>query len=785
MASENESKNELYEKIKDGIINVFTDENFKNWLNTTSCYYSHYYSMNNAMLIHKQNPNATYLFGYEQWKDLGRQVNKGEKGIKILVPVKAYEKKQGDFLRYVIDSLNKKLDANKSEEIVYHDLNASGSQKIALNRNIPGNYGLVVNGQYRSVLTEEQLGMYIKQRVLNKFVQRYTHATVFDISQCHIPQYLWLKEGKFKKEDLALNEHGKPVRSLRGEYRVKNTDERIKKFTTDIDLSIKPIDADKAEILYQALKNVCEKNGVPVYEVPKVTDPQLASGIKAYFERENDIRNLGKGYIVIPAELSNKTQVIPDFIHEIAHANLHGTEEKANLYDRHVREIHAEAIAYSIASQFGIDIDTKSFIYLASWQQDLDFKELKNNLEVIYNESRRMTNEITTELDRLGYNRDLTKKDNPIMPEHLEKLSQEYVDKTVDVQKRVDEIKYELPKMLIDNKNNPELTAIIKGQAAIVKLQQQDLELIYNKVSELKNAKTRSDQDSILKIMDSTLVRLNQYSLKIDELSNQFIDVASKKQINRVEEFKLKPMTVLRDLAKNYPVLKDLSRMQLAYIARSKYISNNYGKLLDTDPAKFAEIVAKRASKIDSVIAKSNIFIEINYCEQWFNNPIFEAGQLLHPRNAETISRQAEKQIKDMQEATSDYIPYTKCDFTIFDASGKNLLPLTDRMDIGDGYQTSFKDFLSKFSSAKARLITEKWEQAIKETSVKDKIYTEPKAEAIDIPADKENILKNQQSAEEWKSAINNEKQALEQSSDSLERGKSELEAETRNEHNR
>ena len=396
-----------------------------------------------------------------------------------------------------------------------------------------------------------------------------------------------------------------------------------------------------------------------------------------------------------------------------------------------------------------------------------------------------MTNEITTELDRLGYNRDLTKKDNPIIPEHLEKLSQEYVDKTVDVQKRVDEIKYELPKMLIDNKNNPELTAIIKGQAAIVKLQQQDLELIYNKVSELKNAKTRSDQDSILKTMDSTLVRLNQYSLKIDELSNQFIDIASKKQINRVEEFKLKPMTVLRDLAKSYPVLKDLSRMQLAYIARSKYISNNYGKLLDTDPAKFAEIVAKRASKIDSVIAKSNIFIEINYCEQWFNNPIFEAGQLLHPRNAETISRQAEKQIKDMQEATSDYIPYTKCDFTIFDASGKNLLPLTDRMDIGDGYQTSFKDFLSKFSSAKARLITEKWEQAIKETSVKDKIYTEPKAEAIDIPADKENILENQQSADDWKLAINNEKQALEQSSDSLERGKSELEAETRNEHNR
>ncbi|PZS05643.1 MAG: hypothetical protein DLM70_06170 [Chloroflexi bacterium] len=37
-------------------------------------------------LIHLKRPEATQVAGYRRWSELGRQVKKGERGIKILVP---------------------------------------------------------------------------------------------------------------------------------------------------------------------------------------------------------------------------------------------------------------------------------------------------------------------------------------------------------------------------------------------------------------------------------------------------------------------------------------------------------------------------------------------------------------------------------------------------------------------------------------------------------------------------------------------------------------------------
>lgn len=44
----------------------------------------HHYSVNNLMLIMIQCPGATRVAGYRKWQELGRQVRKGEKSIRIL-----------------------------------------------------------------------------------------------------------------------------------------------------------------------------------------------------------------------------------------------------------------------------------------------------------------------------------------------------------------------------------------------------------------------------------------------------------------------------------------------------------------------------------------------------------------------------------------------------------------------------------------------------------------------------------------------------------------------------
>ena len=47
----------------------------------------HRYSLNNAMLIAMQRPDATKVAGFHTWRQLGRQVRRGEKGIAILAPI--------------------------------------------------------------------------------------------------------------------------------------------------------------------------------------------------------------------------------------------------------------------------------------------------------------------------------------------------------------------------------------------------------------------------------------------------------------------------------------------------------------------------------------------------------------------------------------------------------------------------------------------------------------------------------------------------------------------------
>jgi antirestriction protein ArdC len=49
----------------------------------------HHYSWNNVMLIQTQRPAATRVAGYHTWRDLGRFVRKGEKGIMIYAPIVA------------------------------------------------------------------------------------------------------------------------------------------------------------------------------------------------------------------------------------------------------------------------------------------------------------------------------------------------------------------------------------------------------------------------------------------------------------------------------------------------------------------------------------------------------------------------------------------------------------------------------------------------------------------------------------------------------------------------
>jgi hypothetical protein len=53
----------------------------------------HNYSFGNILEIARQKPDATRLAGFWKWKEFGRSVKKGEKGIRIIAPIVGIERK--------------------------------------------------------------------------------------------------------------------------------------------------------------------------------------------------------------------------------------------------------------------------------------------------------------------------------------------------------------------------------------------------------------------------------------------------------------------------------------------------------------------------------------------------------------------------------------------------------------------------------------------------------------------------------------------------------------------
>ena len=82
---------EMIERIDEGVKAVFQSEKYKEYLKFASKFTD--YSARNTLLINLQRPDATLVAAYGKWKQLGRQVERGQTGIEILAPV-AYKTNQ-------------------------------------------------------------------------------------------------------------------------------------------------------------------------------------------------------------------------------------------------------------------------------------------------------------------------------------------------------------------------------------------------------------------------------------------------------------------------------------------------------------------------------------------------------------------------------------------------------------------------------------------------------------------------------------------------------------------
>lgn len=75
----------ILKQLKAGVESIQQSDQFRLFLTTMGKF--HDYSIGNMILIMLQKPTSTHVAGFNTWKELGRWVKSGEKGISILAPV--------------------------------------------------------------------------------------------------------------------------------------------------------------------------------------------------------------------------------------------------------------------------------------------------------------------------------------------------------------------------------------------------------------------------------------------------------------------------------------------------------------------------------------------------------------------------------------------------------------------------------------------------------------------------------------------------------------------------
>lgn len=340
---------ELIEQIKQGMQEVRNNpEKFKKYLDTMAKFYN--YSVGNIIAICMQKPEAQLIASYTKWKnEFGYQVNKGEKGIKILAPNK-YEKKGED----IITDIDKKIKISRNSSATI------GAYTFEKNGN---NYTISVGfGNSKQILnadaTKNDVINFVEKNISNH-VLSYRVESVFDISQVS-PIMVKDENGKEVPHPKAQN----AKLTMLGE--------------------VKESDRETVMRLYEAVART-SKCAIII---------ENTGNANGYYSPD-------ESKIAIKSSLE-PTHALKTLIHERTHEIFDNLEEqKKNPSTRSESEVRAESVAYTVCAKYGIDSSEYSFPYLTGWDGTKDEAVFAKEMQKIKVEADKLIRAIDTELENM------------------------------------------------------------------------------------------------------------------------------------------------------------------------------------------------------------------------------------------------------------------------------------------------------------------------------------------------------------------------------------------------
>ena len=379
---------DITDSIEKGIQDLFQSDKYAEYLRTMSRF--HKYSLNNTMLIYMQRPDATLVAGFNKWRDqFGRNVMKGEKGIKIIAPTPFKKKIEQE-----------KLDPDTKMPM----LDADGK-----------------------VIVEEKE---IK-------IPMFKPVTVFDVSQTDgkpLPQLASDLSGNVQNYEVfmeALRRTSpvpiafKPLHDgSDGFFSLDTQSITIREGMSEV----QTVSAVVHEIAHSKLHNEKSESAPPnaikyqeieIFDVPglfsngRIDSADIPEGLYRYDLRGSDYDPgdpvTVENHVVVNhagSILTARPLNIPEggslALTEDEGLNFVGGEITAYQFkaeqkkDQNTEEVEAESISFAVCAYYGIPTGENSFGYIATWSKDKDLKELRASLETI----NKTSSELITDIDR-------------------------------------------------------------------------------------------------------------------------------------------------------------------------------------------------------------------------------------------------------------------------------------------------------------------------------------------------------------------------------------------------
>ena len=340
---------EITDSIEKGIQELFQSEKYRQYLRIMSRF--HKYSVNNTMLIYMQKPDATVVAGFNKWRDqFGRNVLKGEKGIKIIAPT-PYKKKIEEA----------KLDPDTKLPM----LDADG----------------------KAIMEEKEIK-----------IPMYKPVTVFDVSQTEgkpLPQLASDLTGSVQNYEVFMEavKRSAPVpvfmenmTGMDGYFDDENRRIAVRTGMSEVQTVCAAIHEIAHSLLHSRSKEANEVT--PSWKVVMVSEGGTKHDFSSGFKTEAEAKHFAEaenGRYLDENRFEWRLEVEEDL-----------SAVKAAALSRNTEEVQAESISYAVCAYFGIETGENSFDYIATWSKGKELPELKASLETI----NRTASGLITDIDR-------------------------------------------------------------------------------------------------------------------------------------------------------------------------------------------------------------------------------------------------------------------------------------------------------------------------------------------------------------------------------------------------